>query len=257
MMAQSVEALNVTRVKRSRKNREVYVIEDPKTQRTVVLKLYTADTHARRECKALSLCQGDPHFVRLLDCHAGDDYSFLITEYVEGETMAKMLVRQVPLEPRKVIELAIDVLTGLQTMHEHGIVHGDLQGRNIIVTDLDRARTKIIDLQHSVKIKKNSGKAKALRKTPQEHIMFPPEGKDGVIDQRYDIYCLGYVCACLLTGVKWDIDPPEPICALDTRPLAQPLWKIIRKAMHPDPEMRFGSAAEMIRALRNTLRGGN
>src|SRR5690606_35829435 len=126
-------------------------------------------------------------------------------------------------------------------MHERGIVHGDLQGRNIIVTDLERARTKIIDLQHAVKIKKSTGKAKAIRKNLTEHIMFPPEGKEGIIDERYDLYCVGYVCACMLTGVKWDTDPLDVFAKFDRRPLAPGLWKVIKKAMHPDPTMRYDS----------------
>lgn len=250
-MPQPAPAHKVTQLKASRKNREVYLIEDEGTGNSVVLKLYTSGRHALHECRVLSLCRDDPHFVQVLDCHAGEDFSYLVMEYVEGETVASILAKREPMRPRLVIALAVDVLLGLKALHERGFVHGDLQGRNIIVTNLEEAQTKIVDLQHAAEIDPYKGKAKAVRITASNHVMFPPEGRKGLIDPRYDLYGVGYMCACLLTGTKWDTDPSEPFAKLDRRPVARRVWRIVQKAMQKDPKLRYRSAAEMIEALRS------
>src|SRR5690606_25857779 len=95
-------------------------------------------------------------------------------EYVQGRSLAHIIENIGPLELDKVIELAIEILEGIDALHESGFVHGDLHGSNVIVTNLDRPKVKIIDFQHTVR-KGKSGKARALRKIRKPHLMLAPE----------------------------------------------------------------------------------
>src|SRR5690606_10043126 len=111
--------------------------------------------------------------------------------------------------------------------------------------DFDAARIKIIDFQHAVR-KLSSGKATAIRRVMRRRLA--PESNSGIIDERVDIYSVGYMCACLSTGVlKLKKTPAQE---LPPWPLgSHPIWNIVRKAMHTDPEQRYRTAEEMIAAL--------
>ena len=165
-------------------------------------------------------------------------------EYVQGKSLGAIIQEKGTLPFDKITQLAIDILKGLSSLHANGFVHGDLHGNNAIVTDFDQARTKIIDFQHSVK-KGSSGKARAIRRIPKPHLMLAPESKIGIIDDRYDIYGVGYMCACMSAGTKLDARPkPDP---LDVETHA--FFKMVRKAMHKNPEKRYPSADAMLQAL--------
>ena len=112
--------------------------------------------------------------------------------------------------------------------------------------DLEQAQTKIIDFQHAVR-KLASGNARAIRKGERQRLA--PEAKTGIIDERFDLFGVGYMCVCLLTGAtereKLPIGSRSPLSAG-----AHPIWKVVQKATHPDPEKRYSSADDMIHALR-------
>lgn len=161
-MLELTERLNVILLKK-RPMRKVRLIADAPTGRIAILKQYGSGAPAVREYQALDACSGDPHIVRLLDFFETKGQWCLLTEYVSGDTLSDLVERRGTFEPEKVADLAIDILTGIKQVHDSGYIHADLHARNVIVTDFDNAKTKIIDFQHSVR-KLASGKAKAIRK---------------------------------------------------------------------------------------------
>ena len=77
----------------------------------------------------------------------------LVLEYMEKGTVASMLERAPAgrLDQSTAARIGIDVLSGLQSLHEHGIVHRDVKDSNIGVTSKDGAMAfKILDLGISV-----------------------------------------------------------------------------------------------------------
>lgn len=244
-MLERIGRFNIVLLKKGRM-RVVYLIEDATTGQVSVLKQYESGAEAVREFEVLEACSGDPHVVQLLDFFEIKGKWCLLTEYVSGDTLNELVESKGALKPEKVIDLAIDILTGIGNVHDHGYIHADLHGKNIIVTDFEQARTKIIDFQHAVR-KLASGKAQAIRKVERQRLA--PEAKTGVIDERFDIYGVGYMCASLLTGATERNKLP-----LGGRAMlgddAQPIWEVVHKATHPDLEKRYPLAGDMIDALR-------
>lgn len=245
-MLEQIGRFNVVCLKQGRM-RTVHLIEDAPTGRLAVLKQYNSGAEAVREYEVLDVCSGDPHIVQLFDFFEVHGKWCLLTEYVKGDTLNYIVEHQGSLTPNKTIDFAIDILTGVKTVHEHGYIHGDLHGKNIIVTDFDKPSTKIIDFQHAVR-KLASGKARAIRKGERQRLA--PEATTGVIDQRFDIYGVGYMCASMLTGVTEREKLPVIGGGGSLGANPHPIWKVVQKATHPDPERRYASADEMIDALR-------
>jgi len=243
-MIERIGNLNAVLLKRSR-TRSVYFVEEAPAGRAAVLKLYDSGAEAVRECEALDACSGDPHVPHVLDFFQTQGKWCLLTEYVSGETLDVLVGRTGPLPPAKVIDVAVDILAGISAVHRSGYVHADVHDRNVIVTDFDRSRTKIVDFQHASKILR-SGTAHSIRSVDARRPVLAPELATGVIDQRFDIYGAGYICAFLLLGAS----PLDPNATLNTGASAgHPIWNVVHKAMHPDPAMRYNSAGEMTRAL--------
>lgn len=231
------------------RHRDVFLLPENDNQRPIVVKRYPTSVDALREYEVLSQVKDNPRFPKVYSFFEDDGHWHIAMEYVQGRSLAQIIQENGPLELGTIIDLAIEILQGIATLHESGFVHGDLHGSNVIVTNLDSPRIKIIDFQHSVR-KGKSGKAQALRKIRKPHLMLAPESRVGLIDDRYDIYSVGYMCACMLAGTKLDKPTTRDPFEWETNPFL----KLIHKAMRPNPRKRYPTAYAMIEALRKHSR---
>lgn len=216
---------------------------DPDNRRHVVVKRFSNLGRALREGSAMASYGNNPHMIRLLKAFRTPRFVYLVMEYAKGPTLKKLIRRQGTLGVNKTINLALKILAGIDALHQRGYVHGDLHSGNVLVTSLKRGSIKIIDFEHAVK-KDESGKAKASRRLSKVPANLAPETRTGIIDDTYDIYSVGCMCAEMLRG-KPSRKPPRKLSG----PTEAALWKVIRKAMHPNPRKRYQSAREMMAAL--------
>jgi serine/threonine protein kinase len=128
---------------------EVYRAHDTRLGRTVALKILPAHLCETREAKerfdreARSISSvSHPAICHLYDVGAQDGVSYLVTEYLEGETLADRLNRgPIPCEP--LLKMAVEMGEGLDKAHRAGLVHRDLKPANLFLT-LD-GHVKILD----------------------------------------------------------------------------------------------------------------
>ena len=216
---------------------------DPDNHRHVVVKRFSNLGRALREGSAMASYGNNPHMIRLLKAFRTPRFVYLVMEYAKGPTLKKLIRRQGTLGVNKTINLALKILAGIDALHQRGYVHGDLHSGNVLVTSLKRGSIKIIDLEHAVK-KDESGKARATRLLSKVPASLAPETRTGIIDETYDIFGVGCMCAEMLRGSPGRKPLVKPSSAAEAA-----LWKVIRKAMHPNPRKRYQSAREMMAAL--------
>ena len=166
-----------------RRNRAVFRVADPSRRRIVVVKRYDDWRDAVSERDVMRSYGKARHLVRMYRWRKRDGRGYIIMEYVRGSTLNEVIARRGALPPAKVRALALSVLDGLHQLHRRGFVHGDLHGRNVIVTDYDKAKVRIIDLQHAVKLGP-SGRGRAKRIVPDPPPWLPPESPRRVADPR-------------------------------------------------------------------------
>lgn len=186
-----------------------------------------------------------PSLVRYIRYYNQNGKGHIVMERVRGLPLSRIIRRRGPLPPSKVIDLALSILHGLEALHRHGFIHGDLHVDNVMVTSFRQATIKIIDFEHTVR-KRSHGQARARRRLPRPPAKLPPETRRRWIDDRYDIYGVGFMCACMLRGRVLVRRPAR-------RPVrserAAQLWQIVRKAIARNPNGRYSSVQEMIEAL--------
>src|SRR5215468_9983697 len=118
---------------------EVYLARDIRLGRNVAIKLVStqsADPGSRKrlqlEAHAISQLQ-HPHICALFDIGAYRDETFLVMEFLEGETLnRRLLTGAVPL--RELLGMAIDLAGALDYAHSKGFIHRDVKPGNVFVT---------------------------------------------------------------------------------------------------------------------------
>jgi len=189
---------------------------------------------------------------------------FILMEYL---TPLEDYIQRENFLVRDVLKLGLDVLYGLQSCHDNGVIHRDIKDDNIFVSD--KGEYKIGDFGVS-KVLKDSSKAESLKGTPN---FLAPEvylGKESYT-KSVDLYSLGIVLYRLLNYSRNPFLPrfPEQYFAQDedrafeermsgkTPALpslgGEEIGRVVVKAISNSAE-RFQTAGEFIEALENAIR---
>jgi hypothetical protein len=234
----------------------------------------------RREVKAAGALS-HPNIVHAYDADQAGDSHFLVMEYVEGTTLARLVEREGPLPVARACDAIRQAARGLQRAHEHGLIHRDIKPHNLMLTP--QGVVKILDfglarLAHEAT---SASPATADTAPPVAHAAgltqlgmvmgtadyMAPEQADNAhtADIRADIYGLGCTLYFLLSG-----QPPYPEGTMldklqahrqgTVRPLTDfrkdlppELVHVIQRMMDRDPARRYQTPAEVAEALRPFL----
>ena len=158
-----------------------------------------AITNFTNEIRALAKL--DHHaLVRALDAgHDGNVY-YLVTEYVPGCDLRKLVRRDGPLSMEQAASITYQVAEGLSHAHARGLVHRDVKPGNVLVTPEGEAKLSDLglagplegDLEKDPRYGKIVGTADYLS---PDHIKAPWDPKPG-----WDIYSLGCTLYYAVTG---------------------------------------------------------
>ncbi|HEY6332831.1 MAG TPA: protein kinase [Blastocatellia bacterium] len=191
-----------------------------------------------------------------------DDY-FMVMEFVRGQTLDDHLRTLGRMEQVIAVPLFCQALEGIDHAHRMGIIHRDIKGSNLMLTEA--GSVKVMDF----------GIARVLgsaRMTRQGSIVgtleyISPEQLMGLeADSRSDIYSLGILLYEMLTGMvpfsndneyqlmkaQMEITPPSP--RVISPSVSPPVEFAIMKALAKRPGDRFGTAAEFRQTLLAALR---
>jgi serine/threonine protein kinase len=252
----------------------VYLAVDKQLGRDVALKIlpefFSMDkeriTRFHREARATSLLN-HPNIVTVFELGQMDGCEFIVTEYVEGETLREKMNRgQVPFV--EMIKLMTQVASALAAAHKAGIIHRDIKPENIMVRP--DGYVKVLDFGLA-KLSEQMGKRLSAgdldisqhNATTPGMIMgtasyMSPEQADGAdTDARTDIWAVGVILYEMASG-ELPFDGPTQshtivaILEQEPKPIehASPeLRQIIATALQKDRQLRFQTADALGEAL--------
>jgi serine/threonine protein kinase len=255
---------------------EVYHARDTRLERSVAIKILRAhvsdDSEAKqrfnREARAISSLS-HPNICSLYDVGAQDSVSYIVMEYLRGETLADRLEKG-PLPLPQLLKYAIDICDGLATAHRSGVVHRDLKPGNIMLT---KSGAKLMDfgLAKSVAVVTPAGQGATAASTPISgaplttkgtvvgtfRYMSPEQIEGHEADVRSDIFSLGSVLYEMATGksafegqspasimaaiIERD---PAPITAFGSQ-LPPALDRVVKCCLAKDPDDRFQTVQDI------------
>jgi predicted Ser/Thr protein kinase/WD40 repeat protein len=245
---------------------EVYRAHDHRLRREVAVKvLHSGADQARRieqEARAASALN-HPGIVAVYDVGQHEGRPYLVTEYVEGQTLLELV--RAGIGPSRALDVARQVAHALAAAHDRGIVHRDLKPANVVVDRDGRARILDFGLARPDAPPLLSSEATAHAPSSTGPLTLdgalrgtlgyaaPEQVRGRRVDARTDIFAFGVVLyemlggrppflrdstvQTLLSTVEDDVPelagaPPE-------------LLRVARRCLEKDPERRFQSARDL------------
>src|SRR4249920_614576 len=120
---------------------EVYLARDQLLDRPVALKALFPEyarepsfvERFRREAQAAASLN-HPNIVAVYDWGQEDDTSFIIMEYVNGQTLREAVNRYGTVPPWEAARIGADNADALEFAHRNGVVHRDVKPGNVLIT---------------------------------------------------------------------------------------------------------------------------
>ncbi|HVY49351.1 MAG TPA: serine/threonine-protein kinase [Minicystis sp.] len=213
----------------------------------------------QREAEAAAAIRS-PFVVDVYDVDRSQDgRPYLVGEFLEGKEFADYLaeVKKMPVGPA--VRIVRQICKALAAAHDQGVVHRDMKPENVFLTgDMARPTAKVIDFGIS-KIGDTPGtaltKTGMIMGTPS--YMAPEQARGEKVDHRADVYAVGAILYCALTGQRpfdrgdptatltavLTQDPPRPRSIEPSIP--EPLEVIVQRAMAKRPSDRHQSMQEL------------
>lgn len=228
----------------------VHRADDLRTGRVVAVKLFsTAGTpvdlrRRRREIDALTRLR-HPGLVRLLDGDPTGPRPFVVTELVEGPTLAQALAEG-PLRPERVRRLGAVVAAALAVVHAGGFVHRDVKPANVLLDGAGHPRLADFGIAWTV----DGATATTTGTVVGTAAYMSPEQVGGQdVGPATDVYALGLVLVEALTGRREYPGPAleSAVARLSRAPrvpvgLPATLRSTIEGMTRTDPRERPGAA---------------
>ena len=251
---------------------EIYQAHDQRLNRTVAIKVLpphlTRDRLAveRFELEARAVAAlNHPHICTLYDVGHQDGMTFLVMEYLDGETLASRLERG-PLKVEHALRCAVQIASALDAVHRAGFVHRDLKPGNIMLTKagaklldfgISKARSSV-ESSRTPEMATTGGLTLAGTLLGTIRYMAPEQIAGGVVDARTDLFAFGAVVYELVVGARaFDGASNTSVMAAirDGEPAASPrlspaLDRVVRTCLAKDPDDRWQTARDLLRQLQ-------
>ena len=192
-----------------------------------------------------------PNIVQVIDATDNPVLSFIVMEYIDGDTAEDLIKRGKKMSVHLCCTVAQQVCAGLDAALQLGMIHRDIKPANIMINEEENI-VKIVDLGLATQIDVNApgknGKSSVVG-TPK--YMSPEQAVDpDAVDYRSDMYSLGVTLFCCLTGkspydaetpskiIYQHINEPVPMANTIDNTVPKPLANIISQMMAKNPDDR-------------------
>ena len=193
------------------------------------------------------------------------DYLYVVTEFIDGQTLAQWRVDNPHPDLATVRGLVGQIVKGLQAFHRMDMLHQDLRPENIMIDKTGTARIIDFGSTRVAGVAEMVGQVDDILGTPQ---YTAPEyflGEPGT--PRSDLFSLGVITYQLLTGrLPYGAEVAKTRTRLAQRnlqyqsalddTLAIPAWMdgVLKKAVHPDPTSVTRSCLNFCRTCASPIK---
>ncbi|MFC0505867.1 serine/threonine-protein kinase [Micromonospora costi] len=208
-----------------------------------------------------------PGIVQVFDCGEDDlpdggRADYLVMEFVEGEPVSKRIEAAGRLEVAETMSIVAQVAQALHAAHRRGIVHRDVKPSNLLVQE----DGTVVLVDFGVARSTNVTSITSTNAVPGTALYMAPEQAAGrPVSGATDIYALGAVAYCCLTGAPpFTGENPLQVAVkhLDDEPpelphdIPEAVRALVARALQKDPVDRFSSGAAMADAARAAVSDG-
>lgn len=184
----------------------VYLARDLALHRVVALKILAEGTRAteegrerfRREARMAAQLT-HPNIVPVYAFGETESLSYMVMQYVDGESLADRLRRERRLSAQETRHIMVELALALDYAHSEGVVHRDLKPENVLLERSGRVMLADFSVAMRPSWEPQPGEMRRAFDTP--HFMSPEQAAGELdIDGRSDLYGLGVLGYLMLTG---------------------------------------------------------
>ena len=180
---------------------QVYLAEDKVLDQPIALKLLPAHLAEREGSLERFLSEvrhsrevSHPNVARVHDIGDFEGRHFLTMEFVDGETLERLIRRIGTLPGEKAAEIALEICSALMEVHRKGILHRDLKPANVMIDGDGHVRLTDFGLA----VMEEHGREAGLAGTPG--YMAPEDLRGAAPSAAGEVFALGLVLGELYTG---------------------------------------------------------
>lgn len=257
---------------------EVYRGTDTRLRRDIAIKILPATfvtdrtrlARLEQEARATAALR-HPNVLTIHD-FGTEPVPHLVTELLEGETLAEVLARGA-LSSRRAITWSVQILRGISAAHAAGIIHRDLKPANIFITSdgtvkvLDFGLAKVMDDGDSPDDTPTLALSEPGTVAGTIGYMSPEQIRGEEVDARSDIFSFAIVLYEMLTGRspfarRSGVETMSALLRDDPPPLESPpfqplLAETVRRCLAKTPDHRFHSAHDLALHLESIDTGSS
>jgi serine/threonine-protein kinase len=247
----------------------VYRAFDETLERWVAIKLMHREISSdsdqlerfRREARAVASLS-HPHLVTVIDFGEDDDHPYIVFEYVEGENLKDRIRRIGRLPVPEAVAYAIEIGRALECAHLNKLVHRDVKPQNVLIDREGRAKVTDFGIARSLEAEGLTATGRVLGTTDY---VAPEQALGEPTTAQSDVYSLGICLFEMLTGdvpFKADtqvgvamkhVKDPLPDIRMRRPEISAALASVVENACAKETANRYGSAAELVHELEQTL----
>ena len=205
-----------------------------------------------------------PNVVSVLTADRQDGVFFIVMEYVTGETLETMIMREGAIELSRALDFSVQIANAVDHAHGNNVIHRDLRPGNVLVNE--QGLVKVADFGTSRVLEIAAHGTTVIGSPPY----MAPEQFHGKATFASDVYSLGVTMYQMLTGVlPYETPSPADLSRLMTGELVsaprvrnpklpKSVSDIVMKALAPDVSARYQRASDLlsdILALNRELAG--
>jgi eukaryotic-like serine/threonine-protein kinase len=188
-------------------------------------------------------------------------YPFILIEWLEGETLADVLLRKKTLTPQEVMPVLADVCSALQHAHSLDLIHRDIKPSNIFMERTESGLTiRLIDFGMAKPTNSNLELTPAGLVLGSPAYMSPEQCTGQRLDHRSDVYSLSCVLYECLSGNRV-FSGESNMDAMYKHLHEQPkeiepsaFSRLILRGLQKSPDDRFQNAKALAGAWATALR---
>jgi eukaryotic-like serine/threonine-protein kinase len=233
----------------------VYLAEDTWIDKKVALKVphkQGLDFSEMVKEPRLLASMSHPNIVTVLTAEKQDDVFFIVMEYVPGETLEQLILREGALEVTRALDFACQICNAVDHAHRAGILHRDLRPGNMLLSD--SGLLKVTDFGTSRFLEIAAHGTTVIGSPPY----MAPEQFHGKAVFASDVYSVGVTMYQMLTGVlPYDTPTPADLDKLLKGELVTPprlknaripkaISDIVLKALSADLTQRYQRASDLL-----------
>jgi serine/threonine protein kinase/tetratricopeptide (TPR) repeat protein len=243
----------------------VYKAEDTKLKRKVALKFLSAHELQFPEFKKRFIQEAQavaaldhPNICVVHEIYESDAYTFIVMAYIKGQSLKEKISTK-KLNQDEALDIAIQVVQGLEEAHEKGIVHRDIKPANIMITE--KGQVKIMDFGVA-KLSMEAGITLTVGIIGTLAYMSPEQAIGEGVDARTDIWSLGVCLYEMLAGrhpfagdtqqamISGILNKDPELLAVSVPRILPGLDQVIHRTLAKDKKLRYASARELLEDLK-------